>query len=114
MRVGTDVIEIERIRRAVARFGSHFLDRLFTPAEQRYALAHSDPAPRLAGRFAAKEAVFKALRPSFPVLWKEIEIVAGQAGGPEVVLSERLRSRETVALSISHCREYAVATAIVY
>ena len=116
--VGTDIIEIERIREAIARHGQRFLDRLFTPQEQTYCLRYKDSTPRFAGRFAAKEAVLKAFGTglSNEMSWKEIEILNDKQGKPEVQLSVRLQgvlSIDHIFLSISHCDTYATATAIV-
>ena len=116
--VGTDIIEIERIREAIARHGERFLDRLFTPQEQAYCLRYKDSTPRFAGRFAAKEAVLKAFGTglSQEMNWKEIEILNDKQGKPEVHLSTRLQgvlAIDHIFLSISHCDTYATATAII-
>jgi holo-[acyl-carrier protein] synthase len=116
--VGTDIIEIERIKEAIARHGDRFLDRLFTAKEKTYCLRYKDSIPRFAGRFAAKEAVLKAFGTGITqeMTWKEIEILNDKQGKPEVQLSARLRdvlSVDHIFLSISHCDAYATATAIV-
>src|ERR1700733_16047594 len=74
--LGTDLIEIERIERSVARFGERFLERVFTPGEIAYCYAKKTSAESLAARFAAKEAGAKALGTgtSRGVSWKEIEV----------------------------------------
>ena len=74
MRVGVDLIEIERIRRALARYGDDFKDRCFTKAERDYCDSKPNPPQHYAGRFAAKEAVGKALGSGVYFTWKEIEI----------------------------------------
>jgi holo-[acyl-carrier protein] synthase len=117
IRVGTDLIEIGRIRRSLDRY-SGFRDRCFTAAEQAYCDARPNPAESYAGRFAGKEAVGKAL--GFGVArafaWKEIEIVGRPK--PSVRLSGRLASvakrngvRE-IDLSMTHSRELAQAVAV--
>jgi len=116
--VGTDIIEIQRISEAIARHGDRFLDRLFTEQEKKYCAQYKDATPRYAGRFAAKEAILKALGTGLQaeVTWKEIEIINDAQGKPEVHLSARLSKALSVAhifLSISHCNDYATATAIV-
>lgn len=116
--LGNDIIEISRIRRLIDRFGQKFLDRTFTPKEQAYCLKYSDSASRFAGRFAAKEAVSKALGTGFrdEVTMTGIEILSGENGEPQVLLDERIRKRfgdPKVMLTISHCKEYATAVAIV-
>lgn len=80
--IGMDATEIDRIEAAVARFGDRFLRRVFTEGEIAYATRRRNPAPHLAGRFAAKEAAMKALGTghSQGVLWRDIEVV--RVGGP--------------------------------
>ena len=116
--VGTDLIEIERIRRALARY-ERFRERCFTAAERAYCDSRPNPAESYAGRFAGKEAVGKAL--GFGVArafaWQEIEI-AGRPK-PEVRLSGRLAARAAAVgaasldLSMTHSRELAQAVAVV-
>ena len=117
MKVGVDLIEIERIRRALERY-PRFRDRCFTPAEQAYCDSRPNPAQSYAGRFAGKEAVGKAL--GFGVArafaWKEIEIVGRPK--PSVRLSGRVAARAEAAgvtsidLSMTHSRELAQAVAV--
>jgi holo-[acyl-carrier protein] synthase len=113
--VGVDVIEIERIRRALARPG--FRERCFTAAEQAYCDSKKNPAESYAARFAGKEAVGKALGCGVRFTWKEIEI-AGRPK-PSVALTgwtaawaERVRAGR-IDLSMTHSRELATAVAIV-
>jgi holo-[acyl-carrier protein] synthase len=117
-RVGTDLIEIERIRRALERRPG-FRERCFTPAERAYCDSRRNPAQSYAGRFAGKEAVGKAL--GFGVArafaWKEIEI-AGRPK-PSVRLSGRVAAwaehvgAGDIDLSMTHSRELAQAVAVV-
>ena len=117
VRVGTDLIEIERIRRSLVRY-ARFRERCFTEAEQAYCDSRSNPAQSYAGRFAGKEAVGKAL--GFGVArawaWKDIEIVGRPK--PSVRLSGRLAARaaqlglDEIDLSMTHSRELAQAVAI--
>ena len=116
-RVGTDLIEIARIRRSLERYPS-FKERCFTDAEQAYCDSRRDPAESYAGRFAGKEAVGKAL--GFGVArafaWKEIEIVGRPK--PAVQLSGRLahvadaNGVTSIDLSMTHSRELAQAVAV--
>ncbi len=118
VRVGTDLIEIERIRRALARY-ERFRERCFTEAERAYCESRPNPAESYAGRFAGKEAVGKAL--GFGVArafaWREIEIVGRPK--PSVRLSGRVAARaesagvREVDLSMTHSRELAQAVAVV-
>ncbi|HSX12015.1 MAG TPA: holo-ACP synthase [Rhabdochlamydiaceae bacterium] len=115
--VGNDIIEIDRIRDSIKAHGRRFLDRIFTPKEQEYCLNHQDSAPRFAGRFAAKEAIAKALGTGFgeQLSWLDIEILANGEGRPMATLSERLNAKfhhPTISLSISHCKSYVTAVAI--
>jgi len=116
IRSGVDLIDIERIQRALERHGPRFLARVFTPREQ--AICGMDAAC-LAGRFAAKEAVSKALGTGIgPVSWREIEIMRGAAGEP--VLSLHGQALEIAAgqkltawsVSISDTDTQAVAMAV--
>ena len=117
-RVGVDLIEIERIRRSLARYEG-FKDRCFTPAEQEYCDSRKNPAESYAGRFAGKEAVGKAL--GFGVArafaWKEVEIVGRPK--PSVLLSGRLAAvaervgAGAIDLSMTHSRELASAVCVV-
>jgi holo-[acyl-carrier protein] synthase len=115
--VGTDLIEIARIRRSLERYAG-FRDRCFTAAEQAYCESRANPAESYAGRFAGKEAVGKAL--GFGVArafaWKEIEIVGPPK--PSVQLTGRAaaiaaaRGLRSIDLSMTHSRELAQAVAV--
>jgi len=114
-----DIIEVARIHRATARWGDGFLSRVFTPGERRHAGVSRISAERLAGRFAAKEAVMKALGLGWNrMAWREIEIGGDAEGRPVVRLSgraARVASKLGVRaclVSISHTRDLAVAHAV--
>jgi holo-[acyl-carrier protein] synthase len=117
---GVDIVEVGRIERMVADHGEAFLSRVFTEAERRYCLTLRRAAIRLAGRFAAKEAVVKVLGTGWRggISWTDIEVLPDALGKPEVKLSGvcvELAGRLGIAhitLSISHAGEYAVASAI--
>jgi holo-[acyl-carrier protein] synthase len=111
--VGVDVIETERIARAVQRWGDHFLSHVYTRDELSHCRNH---VPELAVRFAAKEAVSKALGTGLRgVSWREMEILADSRGKPLVQLHGRAKRRakelglHEFAISLSHSRRYAVA-----
>lgn len=115
--IGNDIIEIERIAKAIQRQGQRFLDTVFTSQEQDYCQRHQQAERHFAGRFAAKEAVVKALGVGFRqgVSWLDIEIVNDALGKPVVTLSEKLSAQfqnPNILISISHCKEYASAVAI--
>lgn len=114
--VGVDIIEINRIAESVKRWGDRFLHRIYTSAELEYCRGRP---PQLAARFAAKEAVMKALGTGrYGLDWCEIEIVRQRGGPPFIRLHGRAsniakrRSITHMALSISHSREYALASAV--
>lgn len=116
MRVGVDIVEIPRIAAAVQRWGDHFLLRIYTAQELLFARGRP---PQLAARFAAKEAVMKALGTGRRgVSWREIEVVRQQGQAPEVRLHGRAATRaatiglSSLTLSLSHSREYAVAMVV--
>jgi holo-[acyl-carrier protein] synthase len=113
--LGIDIIKVQRIRDALARFGARFPRRILTDAEHAYV---RDRPENLAGRWAAKEAVSKVLGLGVRgVGWREIEIVRLPTGQPTVRLHDRALARadqlgmERIAVSISHERDYAVAIA---
>jgi holo-[acyl-carrier protein] synthase len=116
VRVGVDLIEIERIRSALDRYPG-FRERCFTEAERSYCDSRANPAQSYAGRFAGKEAVGKALGIGVHFTWKEIEI-AGRPK-PGVRLSGRTRAwaertrAGAIDLSMTHSRELAAAICVV-
>lgn len=117
--IGTDIIEIERIRRVGERKGNRFLERVFTQSEISLCRRRIDPFPCLAARFAAKEAVLKALGTGLSgCSWKDVEVVRGGTGQPEVLLGgkagiiARNEGIVRVMISISHDRGRAVAFAL--
>lgn len=113
---GIDLIEIERIRRAVHRFGPHFLHKVFVPAELAYCLSKKDPAPALAARFAAKEALAKAMGTGIGqrIGWHDIEITHDQNHKPTICLGDRVaRDMPKIWLSLSHTHDYALASVII-
>lgn len=116
--LGTDIIEIYRVRKAVES-NPRFLERIFTESERTYFSERNMRYESIAGTFAAKEAVVKALGTGIGAVgFLDIEIVRNEKGKPEVALSdtalEILKEYSVIdfMLSISHCKEYAMATAI--
>lgn len=111
--LGVDIIEIFRVKRAVSRWGERFLRRLYTPAELELC---QGKVSSLAVRFAAKEAVRKALGTSTQGIgWREIEVLSDDQGKPVVQLYGRAKARAhelgiyDMAISLSHSQEYAVS-----
>ncbi|HEX7861690.1 MAG TPA: holo-ACP synthase [Verrucomicrobiae bacterium] len=117
---GIDLIEVERIRSSFQKFGDRFALRILVGGELEYSLSHRDPAPFIAARFAAKEAVSKAFGTGIGghIGWHDIEVRRKESGEPYVVLhgkgEELFRSREATRLhlSISHTVQHATAIAI--
>ncbi len=115
--IGNDIIEIDRIKSNIERYQQRFLDRIFTSREQAYCLKRKEPAIHFAGRFAAKEAIVKALGTGFSqgISWLDIEICNDEKGKPTVIVSPYIAEHfdcPNLSISISHCRDYATAFAI--
>jgi holo-[acyl-carrier protein] synthase len=117
--VGTDLVRIARIAEAMDRHPG-FAARLFTPAEIAYCERHREPGARYAARFAAKEAVLKALGTGLArgMRWQDVEIVSAPNGRPLVRLhgavaaTARAQGITSVELSLAHEGEYALAFAV--
>lgn len=110
--VGTDIIEIERIKIAIERNKEKFLSSIYTENEIKYCEERKiQKYQSYAARFAAKEAVFKALSDyiNFEFSLKDFEIENDKNGKPKVKLNFKLQELESIEVSISHCKEYAVA-----
>jgi len=114
--VGVDIVELWRIKGILDRWGQRFLDRIYTTEEQAYCRGR---IPQLAARFAAKEAVMKALGTGIRgVGWRDIEVTRKRGRPPQIALHSRGSARATrmgmtqVAISITHSREYAVASVV--
>lgn len=115
--IGCDLIEIERFRAAMSRNGDAFLSRLFTAAEIAYCKKNKDPVFCFAGRFAAKEALAKALGVGIgaALSWRDMEIVNDERGRPSVVWHVDVLGRFGVSkthISISHSHTMAMAQAV--
>ena len=111
--LGTDIVEINRIKTSISTTGQRFVDRIFTQNEQHYCFSKNKPEIHFAGRFAAKESVMKALMSSGckkKLFFKSIEIIPSDNGSPVVCLDVLLEGR--IKLSISHTENYAIASAI--
>ena len=119
---GVDIVEVERIRKSIRKWGSHFLDKVFTPHELRYVRKKKNRYESLAARFATKEAVVKAFgeRKDRPFSLRQIEVVNTKEGAPKIVLHAPngkgpLRLKKDVGgvmVSMSHSKLYAVGTAL--
>ena len=117
---GIDIIEVTRIAASFEKFGERFVNRILLPEEIAYCLSHKNPAPFLAARFAAKEAVSKAFGTGIGAQlgWQDMEIRKNNSGEPFVVLHGKgkilleTRGAKHLHISLSHTQDYAAATAI--
>lgn len=118
--IGIDIVDLERMRRAIARHGEHFLRRVFTEGELEFCRRRHDPVPCYAARFAAKEALFKALATGWTagIRWHDAEVRRAEGGAPELMISGRageivgeLGVRRTL-VSLSHSENSAVALVV--
>ena len=118
--VGIDIIEVRRIQASYEKFGERFLNRILLPNEIAYCLSHRMPAPFLAARFAAKEAISKAFGTGIGAQlgWQDMEICKKESGEPFVVLHGKgktlfeTRGAKQLLVSLSHTEHYAAATAV--
>jgi holo-[acyl-carrier protein] synthase len=117
---GIDIIEVARIASSFEKFGERFVNRILLPDEIVYCLSHKNPAPFLAARFAAKEAISKAFGTGIGAAlgWQDMEICKKKSGEPFVVLHDsgkklfESRGAKQLLVSLSHTKNYAAATAI--
>jgi len=109
---GVDITEVRRLRQAVEKWGEDFLNRVFTKEELENAKTRGSLYQHLAGRFAAKEAVFKALGDK-ELNWKDVQILNDKEGKPSCTILNNKGKKIDVHISISHVKTYAVASAII-
>jgi holo-[acyl-carrier protein] synthase len=117
---GVDLVEILRFRKVMERLKDRFLSRVFTPVEQQFCKQHRDPVPHFAVRFAAKEALFKALGTGWAkgVTWLDVEVQRERQDAPKIILhgeAQRLSNElgvQRVHLSLTHSDNCAIAMVI--
>lgn len=117
---GIDLVDFPRIEEMAERHGKRFLNRVFTQAEQAYAEANKNRMEKLAGRFAAKEAILKLMGTGWrgKIAWTDIEVINDSAGAPKVTLSgevARIADKlgiEHISVSITHTANFAIASAV--
>ena len=117
---GIDLVDCPRIEQMIERHGERFIRRVFTDAEQAYAEANKNEVEKLAGRFAAKEAVLKLVGTGWRgrIAWTDIEIINNAAGQPEVTLGGEVRKIadklgiKHISVSITHTANFAIASAV--
>ena len=119
IKCGTDIIEIDRIKDSIDNIGNSFVNRVYTENEIKYCESKKKQKyQHYAARFAAKEAVYKAistlLQDKYSICWKDIEVLNDSQGKPIVNLSGvNSKNIEQIDLSISHCKSYATANVVV-
>lgn len=110
---GIDIVEVKRLKKTIKKWGESFLNRVFTDKEISYAKnRRSNYYEHLAGRFAAKEAILKATDVG-EFAFKDIEIINNASGKPNAVITKSSKKKYTISVSISHIKDYAVASAVV-
>ena len=117
---GIDLVDFPRIEEMVKRHGERFINRIFTAAEQAYSQASKNGIEKLAGRFAAKEAILKLMGTGWrgKIAWTDVEIVNTPTGQPEVKLSgevEKIAAKlgiKHISVSITHTANFAIASAV--
>ncbi|MEE9369942.1 MAG: holo-ACP synthase [Sedimentisphaerales bacterium] len=117
---GIDLVDFPRIKDMVEQHGERFVNRVFTTAEQAYAEANKSGIEKLAGRFAAKEAILKLMGTGWrgKIAWTDIEIVNNPTGQPEVTLTgevEKIANKlgiKHISVSITHTANFAIASAV--
>jgi holo-[acyl-carrier protein] synthase len=114
IKCGIDIIEISRIKESIEDMGEKFIQRVYTQKEIEYCESKKNAKyQHYAARFAAKEAFFKAISECFPkyeITWQDIEITNDINGRPKVeLLKNAIPNIESIDISLSHCKEYAVA-----
>jgi holo-[acyl-carrier protein] synthase len=118
--IGIDIIEVARIAASLEKFGHRFGERILSKAEIEYCLAHNSPAPFVAARFAAKEAISKAFGTGIGkhLGWQDMEIAHRESGEPYVIMHGKgktlfeSRRAKNLFVSISHTQAYAAVTAV--
>lgn len=119
IKCGVDIIEISRVKESIESLGERFINRVFTEKEIEYCESKKNQKyQHYAARFAAKEAVFKALswklEDKYEICWKDIEVVDDKQGRPSLnIIGMNLNDIENIDISLSHCKEYAVANVTV-
>ena len=117
---GIDLVDCPRIEEMIKRHKGRFINRVFTPAEQKYAKKNRDHIEKLAGRFAAKEAVLKLLGTGWrgKIAWTDIEVANNASGQPEVKLAGEVKKIankmgiKQISISITHTANFAIASAV--
>ena len=118
IKTGIDIIEIERVKQSIEETDGKFCERVYTEKEIEYCESKKiQKYQHYAARFAAKEATFKAISESledkYELIWTDYEVLNDEEGKPSIkILGREIKELENIDLSISHCKQYAVATVV--
>ena len=116
---GTDIIEIERVKESIENVGTKFIERVYTEKEIEYCESRKKQKyQHYAGRYAAKKAaikeISKILDDKYSVCWKDFETINDGQGRPSIILHNiNTEKIESIDVSISHCKEYAIANVVI-
>jgi len=119
IKCGTDIVEIDRIKDSIEKLGDKFINKIYTEEEIKYCESKGKQKyQHYAARFAVKEAAFKAvselLEDKFSVCWKDFETTNDKNGRPRInILGINTKHIENIDVSISHCKQYAIANVVV-
>lgn len=118
IKCGTDIIEVSRIKESIEKLGEKFLNKIYTKKEIEYCLSKNNMKyQHFAARFAAKEAIFKAIssliKNKYEITWTDVEVLNDENGRPYVHFLNNIYNIKQIDISISHLKEYAIATCIV-
>lgn len=110
--IGTDIVEVDRVKEYIIKYENRFLDKIYTNSEIDYCESkNAQKFQSYAVRFAAKEAIYKALSDYIndSYTWRDFEVLNDSNGRPRVKVHLKLENLEDIDISLSHCKEYAVA-----
>jgi holo-[acyl-carrier protein] synthase len=116
--IGVDVVDVERIEETIRGQGEAFLNKVFTERERTYCQSRANPMQHFAARFAAKEAVSKAMQTGWggKFRWKDVEVVNEESGAPKIIVSHEVAetlANSRIHLSLSHTENTVVAFAVI-
>ena len=114
--IGTDIVQISRIEKLINDKGEKFLHHLYTEKEHEHCISKAEPNQHFAGKFAAKEAVKKAVlsyNPLNHLTLRKIEVLNNKSGAPSVTIRKNKNELNQINISISHAGNYAIATAVI-
>jgi holo-[acyl-carrier protein] synthase len=116
--IGVDVVDVHRLQETIERQGDRFVEKIFTSSEVKYCRSRKHPYEHFAARFAAKEAVGKALQTGWSGVfqWKDVEVMNEPSGAPRVMLHNKMAAQlsgQRIHLSLSHTQSTVIAFAVI-